>query len=354
MKTITCRIEEIIVPESYLRKDVGDLQALTESVQRDGFIHSIVVNPQMELVSGRRRIAAAEALGMREVEVVVVNYKEPLLAQIDANECVKPLTKSERAAAAKDRARILGDRRGGQREITEIKPGQAEGSTEPSASGNREERNRTDEQAAAYAGFKGRKSYKQALAVKEGGHPDLVAAMDDTTVSVADAFKVLKYPLDVQQEAVASVKADKGGKVATAAARLTKQKAQQEAAAAKQAALDATASGDNPLIDPHKNSIPPEAEAAFKHVVGLPKVLAAIDAAVRAVKEWCACPAGARLIPSAVLAPLRTVRDEVAGKAPWGSCPYCSKKDARCPPKSGCGGMGWVTRWVYEQGKDAK
>ena len=53
-----------------VREDVGDLQALAESIRDDGLLHPLTVRPygdQYEIVAGRRRYEACKLIGMKVI-----------------------------------------------------------------------------------------------------------------------------------------------------------------------------------------------------------------------------------------------------------------------------------------------
>lgn len=53
-----------------MREDVGDLQALAESIRDDGLLHPLTVRPygdQYEIVAGRRRYEACKLIGMKVI-----------------------------------------------------------------------------------------------------------------------------------------------------------------------------------------------------------------------------------------------------------------------------------------------
>jgi ParB family chromosome partitioning protein len=70
-------IEKIIVKKR-IRRDMGDIPALAESLKRFGLINPIVVNRKDELVAGGRRLEAARYLGWRTIDALILDAPEKL------------------------------------------------------------------------------------------------------------------------------------------------------------------------------------------------------------------------------------------------------------------------------------
>lgn len=66
------RCDEIIIKDRY-RKDLGNLDELTESIQSYGLLQPIGINNEKELVFGYRRLRACEKLGNEEIEANIVD-----------------------------------------------------------------------------------------------------------------------------------------------------------------------------------------------------------------------------------------------------------------------------------------
>lgn len=64
-------IDSVTVPER-VRKDLGDLQPLMDSLRRVGQLNPITVSPSYELIAGHRRLTAAANLGWKTIDAVVV------------------------------------------------------------------------------------------------------------------------------------------------------------------------------------------------------------------------------------------------------------------------------------------
>lgn len=83
------------------REDYGDLDALVESIARDGLLQPITVTSDGMLICGARRLAAIRRLGWKTVNVWVRSGISTtlgqLLAEQDDNLLHKPLTRTEEA-----------------------------------------------------------------------------------------------------------------------------------------------------------------------------------------------------------------------------------------------------------------
>lgn len=137
-------ITEITLGQRY-RQEIGDLEALMDSIEEFGLFHPVVVTPDRTLVAGMRRIEACKRLGMETVPVRVVDTDRLVQAEHDENELRKDFTPSERVAigralepkekqAAKERQRTVGG-------------------AEPGSSNLDEPRGRTDDRVARKVGM---------------------------------------------------------------------------------------------------------------------------------------------------------------------------------------------------------
>jgi ParB family chromosome partitioning protein len=68
-------IEDIIVKKR-IRKDLGDIAALAESMNRFGLICPIVLSDKNVLIAGGRRLEAARSLGWRTINAVIARIPE--------------------------------------------------------------------------------------------------------------------------------------------------------------------------------------------------------------------------------------------------------------------------------------
>jgi ParB family chromosome partitioning protein len=65
-------VEDIIVKKR-VRKDLGDIDALADSLKRFGQISPIVVSKKNVLIAGGRRLEAAKILGWRTINAVIAD-----------------------------------------------------------------------------------------------------------------------------------------------------------------------------------------------------------------------------------------------------------------------------------------
>jgi len=87
-------IDDIIIGEWH-RRELGDIDALAESIRENGLIHPIVVTPKGELLAGLRRLEACKKLGWRLVTVRRIDPDCPLRIEADENAVRKSFTPSE-------------------------------------------------------------------------------------------------------------------------------------------------------------------------------------------------------------------------------------------------------------------
>ncbi|SFS16550.1 chromosome partitioning protein, ParB family [Microbacterium sp. cf046] len=93
------------------RVDLGDVEALAESIERQGLLQPITVTPEGVLVCGARRLAALRQLDVRKVSVWVragiSDRLTQVLAEQDENSLHKPLSPTEAAALYRECKALL-------------------------------------------------------------------------------------------------------------------------------------------------------------------------------------------------------------------------------------------------------
>lgn len=93
------------------RSDLGDIDALAESIERQGLLQPITVTPEGVLVCGARRLAALRQLGVRKVSVWVragiSDRLTQVLAEQDENALHKPLSPTEAATLYRECKALL-------------------------------------------------------------------------------------------------------------------------------------------------------------------------------------------------------------------------------------------------------
>jgi ParB family chromosome partitioning protein len=96
-------LDEIIVKKR-VRKEMGDIPALAESMKRFGQMSPIVLNDRNQLIAGGRRLEAARYLGWRTINAVVMDIDGPLAKleyEVEENLQRQNFTPEENAGAAK-------------------------------------------------------------------------------------------------------------------------------------------------------------------------------------------------------------------------------------------------------------
>lgn len=81
-----------------VRRDLGDLEPLKESLRTYGLLNPITLNNKYELIAGERRLQAAKQLGWTNINAVVQNNLsdiEELEMELEENNQRKEFTKDE-------------------------------------------------------------------------------------------------------------------------------------------------------------------------------------------------------------------------------------------------------------------
>ena len=71
-------IDEIKIKKR-VRKDLGDLETLKDSLRRYGLLSPITINTRNELVAGQRRLESAKQLGWTTITANVVDAENKIL-----------------------------------------------------------------------------------------------------------------------------------------------------------------------------------------------------------------------------------------------------------------------------------
>ncbi|MFP4113307.1 MAG: ParB N-terminal domain-containing protein [Spirochaetota bacterium] len=94
-------IDEVVIRKR-VRKNLGDLSSLMESLRRHGLLNPIVINSRNELVAGHRRTEAARRLGWQTIEARIADSDDEadlVEMEIEENTQRKSLTSDELAEA---------------------------------------------------------------------------------------------------------------------------------------------------------------------------------------------------------------------------------------------------------------
>ena len=70
-------VDDILVKKR-IRKDLGDIEALSESLKRYGQINPIMITKKNLLIAGERRLEAAKRLGWRTINAVISDNTDEL------------------------------------------------------------------------------------------------------------------------------------------------------------------------------------------------------------------------------------------------------------------------------------
>lgn len=90
---------------------MGDLQALADSIAKQGLLQPIGITENKVLVFGERRLLACrDVLGLREIEARTVNVTSIVEGERDENEVRKDFTSSERVAIGRAIESQIGNR----------------------------------------------------------------------------------------------------------------------------------------------------------------------------------------------------------------------------------------------------
>ncbi|QTQ11572.1 ParB N-terminal domain-containing protein [Treponema parvum] len=87
-----------------VRKDLGDLENLKDSLRRYGLLNPITLNEKRELIAGERRLEAAKAIGWASIDAVILDGVDPvseLEIEIEENNQRKEFSNAELLAGYK-------------------------------------------------------------------------------------------------------------------------------------------------------------------------------------------------------------------------------------------------------------
>jgi ParB family chromosome partitioning protein len=93
-----------IVIKKRIRKDMGDIDVLAESLKLHGQISPIVISKKNVLIAGGRRLEAAKSLGWRTINAIILensNELSRLELEIEENTQRRNFTMDELADATK-------------------------------------------------------------------------------------------------------------------------------------------------------------------------------------------------------------------------------------------------------------
>jgi ParB family chromosome partitioning protein len=101
-------IDDIVVKKR-IRKDLGDIKALAESLKKFGQINPIMLTDKNVLIAGGRRLEAAKSLGWHTINALIVDMPGELSRleyEVEENLRRQDLSPEEFAAASKRLRRL--------------------------------------------------------------------------------------------------------------------------------------------------------------------------------------------------------------------------------------------------------
>jgi ParB family transcriptional regulator, chromosome partitioning protein len=87
-----------------IRKDMGDIESLADSLKCYGQITPIIINKKNVLIAGGRRLEAAKLLGWQNINAEIIDSAselEQLELEVEENKYRKDFNETETAEAAK-------------------------------------------------------------------------------------------------------------------------------------------------------------------------------------------------------------------------------------------------------------
>jgi ParB family chromosome partitioning protein len=96
-------VEDIVVKKR-IRQDMGNIEALAESLKKFGQISPIVISKKNVLIAGGRRLEAARSLGWRTINAVIIDIPaglSPLEYEVEENRQRRDFNSEESADAAR-------------------------------------------------------------------------------------------------------------------------------------------------------------------------------------------------------------------------------------------------------------
>jgi len=275
-----------------------------------------------QILDGRRRNLACLRAGVEpKFKAFKGDWSEALAYVEGANQHRRHLGDGEKALVA---ARLATLKKG-----------------KPSASVNSSTKLLSQSDAAKTAGTSVA-SLKKGKEVLANGTPELVAAVEDGTVSVTDAAAVASEPAKVQNAAVKKVRKGK-------------------AKTAKAAVASETDIGES-LLDNEGHEVPKNLNDAFHSLDKFAELDSHCKAIQKGLDEISRLPGGEQirffLTPTGTEDKkinkseyLNSLKRDLKGTRPHSVCPWCQgKANKEC---KGCKGNGWVTKVTWDQAEDA-
>ncbi len=102
-------VDQICIQER-VREELGDLETLKNSLRDYGLLNPILVDAQLNLIAGERRLRAIQALGWAEVDVRILDGLTPIACfdiEVHENLLRKEFTDKEIAKSIETKKRLL-------------------------------------------------------------------------------------------------------------------------------------------------------------------------------------------------------------------------------------------------------
>lgn len=93
-----------------IRNDLGDLNALKDSIQKHGLFYPVIVNEKLELLAGQRRLESVKELGWTMIPALIVktgSELEKFEIEIEENMARKEFTLEEVEILLKRKRELL-------------------------------------------------------------------------------------------------------------------------------------------------------------------------------------------------------------------------------------------------------
>jgi len=175
------------------RKDLGDLQELADSIKEIGLLQPPVITKEYVLVAGERRIRACQSLGLKQIEVRIVEFEDYLQqfkAERAENAHRKNFTFTEMMELSnkielieKERAK---QRQGARNDILQNFAGSK-------AAGN------SRDEVAEQIGFGSGEQYRKAKFIAEHAEPEIIQQLNEEKISINKAHLETKAKLDAAE-----------------------------------------------------------------------------------------------------------------------------------------------------------
>ena len=190
-------INSIIVGKDRIRKDMGDLAELMESIVKHGLLQPIGIIKEEEhiyrLNYGERRLRACKELGWREISVTLRPEEDNLGAEEDENECRKDLTSQERIAHKKRIDGTIKREQGKRNDLTsvaidtEVTPGK----DGKNAKNEKEDPKEVEAKKLGFANYTEMHRTEKMLA---NCHQDIIDEFESKHLSLIDCLSICELP----------------------------------------------------------------------------------------------------------------------------------------------------------------